>query len=595
MSDHLVDSEGNVYQRGLLGDWQRKEGVFGPQKDVDWLGNPKVKQNLVGQRVVARDFLGQPVQNASGQGLFEASSSSGGDQFGDIGGAIGAVIAIVVLWAAVLLFIAAFRLLAYLVKAWIGLTRRYPRVMLVVHLALGMGGTYAGLNAAGFAIEVCVAGSLLVPVLWAWLWLTSKLPLVFMPINAAILGGGLWWASRATEPLWQSRWSLLTTGLPLVGNLSAVLAGLPMFLWVWRLAGRRWPRSVAPTTCLVSGVVLWFGLTRVWPDWLPYWNAFVSPLPVVPPIGDLLLIGPLWAWLWGKGMARYPVVFTGLNLVVFGCLLSLSARHTPNLWLGPWQYVARGLPFVGVPILSVGAAPFSVWTWGRLANRYPRVFALPNLALTGAVLWLLLNRTRPLWNDAWEQIRGPVPINVDPALVVLGLPLAFWAWRQGRKRWPTLWWMPRCILLGVIFWLLASRTIALWQTDWLIYAGPRAPDFAVLLGVFPLVVGAWGYLHARRPTGADSLLAISLCALFVWTTGRSFPMSTTLVRLIVGVIPLLVLGWSALLRRRPVVAWAIAVVPWLVAALLFWAFPAPGGSLVETVRDWFLGQGILLP
>jgi len=52
---HLLDEEGNVYEQGLFGGWHRKQGLFGPEKDVGWFGQPNVE----------RDFFGNPVPEST--------------------------------------------------------------------------------------------------------------------------------------------------------------------------------------------------------------------------------------------------------------------------------------------------------------------------------------------------------------------------------------------------------------------------------------------------------------------------------------------------------------------------------------------------
>jgi len=53
--------------------------------------------------------------------------------------------------------------------------------------------------------------------------------------------------------------------------------------------------------------------------------------------------------------------------------------------------------FAGSPTI-----PTSAWGWSRVSHRWPRAFVIPDLLITGGILWLVLDRTRPLWMDAWR-------------------------------------------------------------------------------------------------------------------------------------------------------------------------------------------------
>ena len=291
---------------------------------------------------------------------------------------------------------------------------RYPRAMCVVHLGLGMAAVCGGLTLARFTLVACIGGAALVPILWGWLWLTRRVSLVFMPINAALAGGALWWASTLTRADWEPTWSPLVSGLPLVGNLPVVLAALPLASWFWSLSARRWPPVFRPLNLLLAGGVLWFVLTRLWPTWTPYWAAFTAPVPIIPPVGLLLLLGPLAVWLWFQGQSRWPAPFIVANLLLLGGLAGLTGHHTRPMWDGTWRYWAAGLPFVAAPIATVSLAPASAWGWSRASRWKPTVFLIPNLILTGAVAWLVLDRTRPLWGDGWSQFWGAAPCVPTP-------------------------------------------------------------------------------------------------------------------------------------------------------------------------------------
>lgn len=450
MPDKLIDDEGYVYRQNLFGEWRQQQGVFGPVKDVNWLGQPRVERNILGQPKVARDFFGQPIQ-----------SGSGGD-----GGIVILVLFVILVpigllalavWLSGIVLRAVWELLVALGAAWRLAVRSHPRTMLVVHLTLGTGAVYGGLTAAEFVLPLRVGGALLVPALWGWLWFTRRLPLILMPINAAIVGGALWWVATQTRATWQPTWSQLTHGLPAVGNLPAAVAVLPLLVWTWSRGMRHWPRHFVPLNLVAVGALLWFVLLRVWPDWQPGWARFVAPLPFIPPAGLLLLAGPLGLWLWTRGQARWPLPFVGANLLLLGGLLALSGYHTQSSWDAAWRYGAGGLPISGAPLLALTIGPVTGWSWLRASRWRPKWFLVPNLLLSGGIFWLLVDRTRPLWREGWTRAGVGLPLWPDPAMLALALPLTVWVWLHGRRRWPTEWFAVRALLLGLIAWLVAER------------------------------------------------------------------------------------------------------------------------------------------
>ena len=86
--DSLIDEEGIVHERGMGGQYHPKPGVFGPQRDTDWRGQPNVERDLLGRPQEERDWLGRPAQSTGGTTLYRrsdrgssdrGSSSSGGE------------------------------------------------------------------------------------------------------------------------------------------------------------------------------------------------------------------------------------------------------------------------------------------------------------------------------------------------------------------------------------------------------------------------------------------------------------------------------------------------------------------------------------
>lgn len=334
--------------------------------------------------------------------------------------------------------------------------------MLIVHLLLGMGVAGGALRFAGFRLEGQLAGAALVPLLWGWVWLTRRLPLIFiLPINSALVGSALWFAARLTTPFWLPTWLHWTAGLPLMRNLPLLLALFPTFLVLWILGARRWPQVFQPLNLLALGAIFSFVLLRVWTDWQPLWITWVKPVPLLPQATAwLIFLLPLGIWLWRKAQERWPLLFTALNLLLFGGLLGLTAYHTQPAWLDIWYRWAGGLPFATAPILTISLSPVALWGWSWASRRWAKVFVIPNLLLSGGTLWLILDRTRPLWGDAWRTVWGEVPLSVDPARLMLVLPLGLWVWGYGSRRWPHYWGALRAILWGVFYGGLLSALTA---------------------------------------------------------------------------------------------------------------------------------------
>ena len=73
----LVDEDGNVYEQGLFGGWQQKHGLFGPEKDVGFFGQPNIERDLFGNPVPESTFLGGQIHSDDSRPLYRPSTSSG--------------------------------------------------------------------------------------------------------------------------------------------------------------------------------------------------------------------------------------------------------------------------------------------------------------------------------------------------------------------------------------------------------------------------------------------------------------------------------------------------------------------------------------
>lgn len=219
--DTLIGKDGVVHEKGWDGQYRPKQGLFGPERDTTWTGQPDVKHDWLGRPQEERDWLGRSVRSSSGNTLYRRVGSDGG--WGGGGGdaasatlglllGIGLVVLLVYAIGAVLALLA--QLLAALYSGWQSLVRRYPRGMLVVHLLIGMAAIGYGLYLAGFNLEIQLGGAALVPVLWGWLRLTRRLPMIFMPINAILIGGGLWLTAQTTWAIQQRHDAQLCCPLP---------------------------------------------------------------------------------------------------------------------------------------------------------------------------------------------------------------------------------------------------------------------------------------------------------------------------------------------------------------------------------------------
>lgn len=597
--DTLVDRDGVVHEKGWSGQYRPKQGFFGPVRDTTWTGQPNVERDWLGRPQEERDWLGRPVRSSDDHTLYRRpGSGGGGGGGGDAAGAalglllgIGLVVLLVYAIGAVLALLA--QILTALYNGWRSLIQRYPRGMLTVHLLIGMAAVGYELYLAGFGLELQLGGAALVPALWGWLWLTRRLPIIFMPINAALVGGGLWLAAQATRVIWLPTWSRLTADLPFLGNLPVLLTILPIALWFWGLGVHRWPKIFRPLNLLVAGALLWFLLMRVWTNWQPLWQAWAEPVPLLLFSTDwLIFLLPVGLWWWHKAQTYWPLPFTALNLLIFGGLVGLTTYHTQSVWYVTWRHWMAGLPFAAAPMLTMSLSPVTLWGWSKVSRHWPRSFIVPNLLLTGGILWLVLDRTRPLWADAWQTTWGEVPLKVDPALLLVALPLATWVWKQGNQRWPRYWGAARAILWGGILWWIAERTRSVWQTAWWVSIGPSALDLVWLAGLMPPLVWMWFRLRCRWPRALTLFSWVTLMATLGWIVSRLLPASTLALRAGVAFLPLTTWGWPWLLRHYPRVGWPLTLLPLVGLGLLAWLAPDHFQALLSTLVIWLAEQGL---
>jgi len=373
-----------------------------------------------------------------------------------------------------------------------------------------------------------------------------------------------------------------------------VLATLPMALWLWRLGARRWPRVFAPINQVALGAALWFLLMRAWTDWQPYWAAWMAPVPLQLSAGALLFLAPIAIWLWLQGQSRWPLLFFGANLLIFGGLLALTGVHTRPMWDGAWHAWAGGLPIAGSPIAAIAFAPVGLWGWNLASRWRPRVFAIPNVLLLGGFLWLALDRTRPLWATGWQQLWGPVPLVIDPALLLFALPLAIFGWREGRDRWPAHWGAARALVWGLIFWWAVERAQGLWRPAWQGFAGLRALDPAVVGLLLPIAF--WGWLQVRRlwSVRADAVVVALAALALTWTVRQALPHSTPVLRLAVAVAPLAAWSWAWLLDRHPILGWSALLLAVGAIGLFALLSPLQTQAVWLGLQTWLAVRGMPL-
>ncbi len=477
MGKDLVDAEGRSYTRPSWGgDYSLKPGAHGrgiPERD---LFGDRVRATRDGQYISSSD---------TNESLYRASQPNGG------GGSDGGdAIAALVLGLGFLLFGAIF-----------ALYQKFPRAMIVIHLVVGV----AGMAYFRFSVDSLYGIALAIfAVSWPWIWLTQRLPVVMWPINAAVVGAGLWALAGATRTEWQPLWLNASFGIPLIGNLQMALAVFPMLLLMWVAAARRWPMVMAVPTRIAIGAVVWFVLFRVAADglplWLPWWEYIFWPAPIIRSAPAIIIaIFPLALWIWWNGLRRVPLLFGAINMLALGMIAFLVVYHILPGWEEIWLLLIGNLPAAGFPTQSLVLIPLIVWLWSRVWRKWPRAIALPSLILAGAIGCYLLERTRPYWGEYWPTILGPLPLVLDPALLVFVVPAVFWVVRYILDRWPQLIGVARAVAIGGILWILVARTQLYWQSELRVLPTFLKAQLAFVAALLPIF--AWFVFRAGRLAG----------------------------------------------------------------------------------------------
>jgi len=138
--DSLIDKDGVVHEKGWDGQYHPKQGFFGPERDTDWTGQPKVERDWLGRPKEETDWLGRSVQSRDGETLYRRSGSSGGssnsDWSSDVAGALLGVVLIIVFTLLTFALILLWKVITSIHKELIA---RYGEVAILYEL-VGYGG-----------------------------------------------------------------------------------------------------------------------------------------------------------------------------------------------------------------------------------------------------------------------------------------------------------------------------------------------------------------------------------------------------------------------------------------------------------------------
>lgn len=429
----------------------------------NWIGE-RVPASRDGQQIISADTQ-EPLWTPS------ESSRDGGSAAGDAIGGLTVGLLFVILELVGVLY------------------RRYPRGMIGVHLVVGTAGM-AYLNFGFGSLYGLVL--LIFTVSWPWIWLTMRLPYILWPVNAALFGGGLWRIADRTRTDWQPYWIVAAKGIPLIGDLQALVAVLPMAFLAWVFAARRWPTVMAVPTRIAIGAVLWFTLFRIgagWlPQWLPWWEYVFWPLPIIAaaPAACIALF-PVALWIWWNPVKRVPLLFGALFMLVVGTISFLVAFHLLPLEQ-VWRVITGDLDFAQSPVQSLLLLPLVIWLWTKLWRRWPRVVAVPSLILVGVLGWDLFERTRVYWAEYWPTLLGPLPPALDPAILALVLPLSIWVIMRVLDRWPQCTGIVRATTFSLVLWMVVARTQQYWQAELRSIPTILRAQLALFAAVLPIAV-----------------------------------------------------------------------------------------------------------
>ncbi len=318
----------------------------------------------------------------------------------------------------------------------------------------------------------------------------------------------------------------------------------------------------------------------------------MQPVPLMLPVGWLILLAPLGMWLWFKGQQRWPMPFLGINLLVFGGLLGLTAYHLQPAWINTWRTWTIGLPIISAPFAVIGLGPFALWSWNRVSQQWPRALVIPNLLLTGGILWLVLDRTRPIWMSQFRSIWGDAFVGFDIALIVVALPLTVWLWQKGSRRWPRVWSALHTLVLGVGLWWIAERTRILWEASWQRVFTDSPAYVPLTIGLSLPALWLWTQLRKRWPRAVAFVSMIVISAVLFWLTGQLLPATTYSPRALVAALPLVIAGWGFVLHHHPRLGWALTFLLIVASGLVLWLAPGLLGVLASNALSWLAEQGV---
>jgi len=85
--DSLIDKDGVIYVRGWDGYYRPKHGIFGPERDVGILGEPRIEVAFMGDLLIACDSGGNPIYSSDGEQLYRRTGTrnpSTGNRISDL-------------------------------------------------------------------------------------------------------------------------------------------------------------------------------------------------------------------------------------------------------------------------------------------------------------------------------------------------------------------------------------------------------------------------------------------------------------------------------------------------------------------------------
>ena len=114
---NLIDREGHEYEKGWDGQYHSKHGIFGDQKNTNWLGQPNVEHDILGRPKEATGFFGEQKKSSDGVGLFVPHMPSGGGDTDEAIAAIAIWLTEIVIWLVIIAVILAIWIVANFVKS----------------------------------------------------------------------------------------------------------------------------------------------------------------------------------------------------------------------------------------------------------------------------------------------------------------------------------------------------------------------------------------------------------------------------------------------------------------------------------------------